>query len=257
MVKKIFGAKEVPIWRVAELADIILIIIVAIAGILMGFLGEITSTSALLFICGLVTLLAFALLFVLRKLEESKKLIASVVSKVEVILLKGHDDFYTKAEEEVTLAKKSIDVTHFYPIPTTKIRAESKYFDTLSRIIKEDKIITRRIASINNMDKYKWVESTIREHQDTDNFHVKYTSLVSDDFPMLNILIFDNKKVFVGIYQEVAMPERAIFIDNETIAIVFSDYYNTIWEKSENLKIGRGTNEEKLNELKKKYENVV
>lgn len=61
----------------------------------------------------------------------------------------------------------------------------------------------------------------------------------------------------MGVYREVAMPERAIFIDNETIAMVFSDYYNTIWEKSENLKIGRGTNEEKLNELKKKYENVV
>lgn len=171
--------------------------------------------------------------------------------------MEDRDEFYTKAEKEVVLAEKSIDITHFYPLPTTKTITEKRYFETLSNIIRMDKITVRRIASINNKENYEWVKSSISEHRDRYNFHVKYNSRVSDEFPLLNILIFDNKKVFVGVYQEVAVPEKAIFIDNETIATVFRAYYQTIWGKSSDLKIGTEIDERKLNELKKKYEDLA
>lgn len=243
------------IWWVIEHVDIIFLIILAIIGLLlpMGFI-EISITRAFLFICGLVSLLAIALLLVLRKVEESKKLIASVVPKVEVELLEDRDAFYKKVEKEVVLAEKSIDVTHFYPLPTTKTITEKRYFETLSNIIRRDKIRVRRIASINNKENYEWVKSSINNHKDTFNYHVKYNSCVSDEFPFLNILIFDNKKVFVGVYQEVAMPEKAIFIDNETIAKAFHDYYQTVWVKSSDLKIGSEIFESTLNEIQEEIE---
>lgn len=201
MVGKVLEPIAALILRVIEPVDIICLFILAITGFWMGFTGEISITRVLLLICGFVTLLAFALILVLRKVEESKKLIASVVPKVEVILLEDRDEFYTKAEKEVVLAEKSIDITHFYPHPTTKTITEKRYFETLSNIIRMDKITVRRIASINNRENYEWVKSSISEHRDRYKFHVKYNSCVSDEFPLLNILIFDKKKfswAFIG-----------------------------------------------------------
>jgi hypothetical protein len=173
---------------------------------------------------------------------------------VDLYLLEDRDAFYKKVEKEVVLAEKSIDVTHFYPLPTTKTITEKRYFETLSNIIRRDKIRVRRIASINNKENYEWVKSSISNHKDIFNYHVKYNSRVSDEFPLLNILIFDTKKVFVGVYQEVAMPEKAIFIDNETIAKAFHDYYQTVWVKSSDLKIGSEIFESTLNEIQEEIE---
>ena len=110
-------------WRVVEHVDLILLIILASIGMclsLLGFFEIRISTFLITYIFGLVALLAFALLLVLRKVEESKKLIASVVPKVEVELLEDRDAFYKKVEKEVVLAENPLTSLIFIPVQLRK-----------------------------------------------------------------------------------------------------------------------------------------
>ncbi len=189
-------------------------------------------------------------------LEGNEEFLKSIAKKSGgFLLLDGYDAFYKRTEQEALKAKRSIDVTHFFPIPPTDIHngAVNSYFKALEKIIIERKpVIVRRVVTIKSPEKLEWVKDTIYRLKNEGNFYVHYSNL-PEDFPLLNILIFDNTKVFIGIYSETAELRKAMFVDNSAVAAVFCEYFEKIWDKTEKdfLKSGMKINERKLQEIEK------
>jgi hypothetical protein len=245
--------------KIKENIDYSIVLMIIIIGLMVeilhafGVIGELSPTGILVYISILISL---SLVLIIRKVDELKETVnASLEKSGSFLLLDGYEEFYKRAEEEAKKAEKSIDVTNFYPISPTAIQTEavSGYYKTIAKIIQENSNLTfRRIASINSLEKLAWVKHTISSLSE-ENFHIKYaSSLCDDDFPIINILIFDRTKVIIGMYSEVPALEKGIFIENPTAAVVFSDYFNTIWDKSIKLKMGAKVTEKTLQDIEEK-----
>jgi|GEM_PF-5227260 len=174
--------------------------------------------------------------------------VENVHSKVELLLQKvggplvdrydTRPEFYTSLMHAVDSAENSLVLTHIRDLPPdTTIPEEKKYFETVKYWCETHPGgSVRRMIAVNNPKMLKWAESLLEFHNEHRNFYVKVCEWKAS-FPMVNMAIVDEKKVFLAVTGSIAHDTPGLQIQDPMIVRLFSNYYSNAWGKSKNLTV--------------------
>lgn len=228
---------------------------------------------------------------IISRVDEINKDIKTF-NNASIEVLTTQNDFYDKLKKSRSSALHTVDLTQLDPwapkeyedVDSSDLSDEVKaqhssrvnYFTSdIEFAQSHPNVQIRRIISIPSDNKLEWVKDFIEATKSISNLFLAYVSIpdIEKDTPfpkMLSLQIIDSNEVFMLNPKYSYMPrqyEHCFYIKNADVGKIYTDYYNSIWEKlknSDDVNIGmilkNGTDikgyEDKLNQIRNKLNRV-
>jgi hypothetical protein len=139
---------------------------------------------------------------------------------------------------------RRLDAIYEQTLRIVKSENDVKVFDDIDVIYRktiEDKmskgiIRVRRVVIPYDLSTVDWIKGLLKKYNGS-NFWVAYYDKPGEYIPVLNMMLIDEREVFVGgFYQENQYDERgSIWLNDKKIANAFQDYYNYLWRSAKPL----------------------
>lgn len=178
------------------------------------------------------------------------------VDHVEGLLTKQHPDeaelvdqrmFYVRLIAALESAQRTVDLTQLDAVPPAQygIPEKERYFNLSTEMVNtRPQIRFRRIVAIPNTEKLEWVLGVLEEVKALPNYNMHYVDISSERFfmPPLSLQIVDSRELCVvdptrG-FLTVAGQDRSLWIKSQSVAQVFSEYYEKFWSLTVPIKEG-------------------
>lgn len=201
---------------------------------LAGFLG-----IQLLLLSTAVTVI------VAKGVQDQEGGLSEIRSALPLTIVKRLTDseFYSHFRSAVEEAEHSVRIAYLAPYPPSDVKYEDRrkyYQEILGLMKKRTKINFKRLVRASPKNEV-WVADLIRELTGKPNVEL---SLLTRDLPAdlemplaLSVQVIDGEKawlVAVGGH-ETERDFRDVYIENQYVAGVLSDYYERVWQVSEKL----------------------
>ena len=250
--------KTEEVWGLIK--DYILLIITVVSGITVVVLYAIgfppPQPAVLAVIVGILTLFVTSEIFerrmrfsTLQNLIEDRfqETIASL-DKINIKVFKHANEFYNYVCPLIESAAKSIDVTHFSPLPPPE-----RWDKAMKKAIEKEGVTFRRVSLFCSKEVVEWVENTLVQFKDY-AFYVRFFHPTPDYVPLFNFLVIDKAIVAIGgqyrepkvdrwSEEQAAVESAAVIMTDEDIAEVMGQYFETLWDKANEI------NEEQMSAL--------
>ena len=208
----------------------LVLIVISVLGIILDSFKLIPSnlmTSILLLVVCTFTINQIISNTKTQELIEELRLNKGTTKKVDI------REYYSLLEYYVNHAEKTIDGTyHQSTDPTTKDLAERhRYFQSIDRIIKKQKVRVRRITTINSEEKLQVIKEWVNTYGKCPNFHLRYSPITeSCTPPPMSVTVIDSKVALIaGIttgYHVLSENNVDLVIQGEELGGVFQEYYD-------------------------------
>ncbi len=245
-----------------EVVGYLSIIAVLVSVFLYCVLGDSGTDDSLQLLVRMVTLLA---IFVISNALKSKlfcdkiditldnqsknlKVIVNEMSSIKVDAhirgLNDQTDFYNLLQQKVNNSVERVWLMHLDPFrpdaKTISDKARVAHFDNLVNFAKNNpKVDIRRIISIPDYEKLKWVNELIEKTANIRNIHFAYIKIdeIEKSFPVtvISCQIIDNNMMFLlnptlnyvpgGTFKE------CLYIENTKMVNIYKEYYEKLWDK--------------------------
>lgn len=185
-----------------------------------------------------ITLIFIAILMITRMLSTLYNIDSNIEKIIEteglgLIHYNSYQEFFKALEDEISQPPSSMDLTHIRKDPPSGLRSGKNYFLEMEKMIKKNPdCIVRRIISIDSREMLEWANELLEltEKHDT-NFKVNVCDW-NLKFPMINMSIIDNSKVFLAITANFVEKTPGIQTKDPKVVKYFIDYYENMWANS-------------------------
>jgi hypothetical protein len=189
-------------------------------------------------------------------LENRAKLIIDKLGLQTLEVFKTRDEFFNRALE-VTIGSQIVN-TQMFSDPPIEIGGQMEnYFRKVAAYTRKNpKVIFRRIATLGDARKVKWLMELIFNMVGTQNFSLAYIDIDHTKTPLLCLHIVEKEKEFYTfVFHTVPASGNvcAFLIRSSEIGRVALDYFNALWERSPKLMQGKQINKNVIAELAKRY----
>lgn len=143
-----------------------------------------------------------------------------------------YSELYNDLAIAVSQAQRSLLLTHIRHEPPSTFKLGQKYFDSIeSWCSSHPDGVVKRITTDSNNEMKMWIAEQIKLSEKYPNFYVRICHW-NASFPMINMAILDDRKVFLTITGDTPESTAGIQIDDPSIAKYFKEYFDNLWAKS-------------------------
>lgn len=172
------------------------------------------------------------MLSIIFNIDNNIEKVIESFSSTNTIRYDTYHEFYDDLNDSLKRAKKSLCLTHIRDEPPASFVLGQKYFDSIELWCKEHPgASARRITAASNNDMTSWVNEQVETSKRCQNFRVRVCEWKSV-FPMINMAILDDEKVFLAISSDAPERTTGIQIEDKGISKYFRDYFDNVWSNS-------------------------
>ena len=187
-------------------------------------------------------LVLFALIAIIRLLRPVEEIhtdvryLRSVATAVRVQRFPNVDDLYKQLKAAIWSATGSLDLTHIRDEPPQEFGDEAAGWSdaVLEWLLDGPGRSVRRIISARSDAMKAWarhLEETTRDHP---AYHIRVVDW-SIDAPAVNMVIVDDKVVFLAVTGDVKERTKGLGIEDPVSAEYFASYYTRLWSSGSDL----------------------
>lgn len=239
------------------LLAIVSAVVMALLGIVSIFYPPI-QTRVEWYLSILLLVLAAMLSYLYGRIELMEKQTSLIVRKLglHIETFRNRDDLFRRMRY-ITVGSQMVS-TQMFSDPPTEISTEmEKYFKEVGSYTKKNpEMIFRRIATLGDSRKVRWLLKLISEMVGIENFSLAYIAIDHTTTPLLCLHIAERDgELFTFIFHTVPASGDicAFLIQSAEVGQVALDYYNGLWAKAPKLIEGRRININSIEELVKRY----
>jgi hypothetical protein len=145
-------------------------------------------------------------------------------------------DFHDSLLKALEKATSTLDLTHIRDNPPADFGPEaSKFYEQLVDWVTVDGRSIRRIIAVKSPAMCDWARNLADDTKHLSNFRIRVIDW-KPNVPAINLAIVDGRAVYLALTGEVVERTAGIGIEDDTATQYFSDYYNTLWHGSVDLK---------------------
>ena len=158
--------------------------------------------------------------------------------------------FYEHLTRAMQACSRSVDLTQLDADPPSYsgIEEKKRYFKLAAEtVIAKPGVQFRRIVSIPNPTKLRWVLDLIDEVQNSANYSMHYVDITASNFflPPLSIQIFDSHDVMVvdptrGFMPTAPVGDQCLWIQGKEAPRVFTNYFQNFWNLTNATRLKEG-----------------
>jgi len=208
-----------------------------------------------------ILLLVFAAMLtylydMIESIENRSRLIVNKLGVESIKIFRNREELFSKMRE-VTIGSQAV-CTQMFSDPPTEIGGEmEEYFKKVGDYIKRnDRVIFKRIATVGNDRKARWIMKLLSEVIGLHNFSLAYIDIDHRKTPLLCVhLVEKDGKFFTFIFHTVPPTGDvyAFLVESSEVGKVVLDYFNGLWERSPKLMEGRQIHEDEIKKLAEQY----
>ena len=166
----------------------------------------------------------------IKLIQETRDQFSYLIESVGVLrIIKSPDEYYELLQGSIEQAKTSISLLYLTKQPPTNIGGASvKYWEWFQNYMKDrsHNVLVRRIASLDNEEKIKWVAAKTKELLNRNNYGLK-GFCPTKHLPLIGLEIIDRSKVFI--FGPHGTSPRWLYINNPDIAEGMAQYFDSMW----------------------------
>lgn len=192
--------------------------------------------------------------------EETNRTIDSL-NGVEIKILENPGVFFNYVKKQMWSAEESIDDLTWGPefdLPKTSWNnAYNEYIKEIPKVCSNKEIIYREIMTFPSMERLNRAEKMIENTQNVREYYLKYYDIPQEEIPpLIEFMVIDSKEVILVFYKHTDLSidkEFQFSIKHPRIVNLFKDYYNSIWNRGKEIKIGDRIKYEELENIRKTF----
>lgn len=207
----------------------------------------------------LLLVLAGMMSYLYSKIELIENQTKQVVDKIglkDFEVFRTRDEFFSRMIE--TTAGSQMVSTQMFSDPPSEIGGQMEsYFRKIGIYTRKNpRMVFRRIITLGDTCKVKWIMTMLDEMAGTQNFSLAYIEVNHKQIPLLCVHIVEKDgELFTSVFHTVPSSGNinAFLIRSREVGQVVLDYYNGLWEKSPKLMEGRNIHKKAIEELAERY----
>lgn len=192
-------------------------------------------------------------------LEDRSRVIVDKLGLQAIEVFRTRDELF-KRMMNLTISSQMVNTQMFSDPPDEISGQMEKYFNKITSYTKKNSsLIFRRIATVGEKNKVKWILKLLSEMIGIHNFSLAYINVNHKTTPLLCLhLVKKDEELFTFIFHTVPAGGNvyAFLIRSPDVGQVALDYFNGLWERAPKLMEGRQINKKAINELAEKYDLV-
>lgn len=233
-------------------------IVMAVLGIVSQFYPPIQSRIEW-YVSILLLIFAAMLTYLYSRIELIENRTDLIVRKLGVQAIevfRTRDELFSRMTD-ISIGSQAISTLMFSDPPDVIGGQMENYFKKVGIYIrKTPTMIFRRISTLGDNRKIKWILEILNEMFETHNFSLAYINIDHKNTPLLCAHIIEkNKEFYTFVFHTVPASGNvcAFLIRNNEVGRVALDYFNGLWEKSPKLMEGKQINMKEVEELAKGF----
>jgi len=192
----------------------------------------------------------------IESIENRSRLIVDRLGVESIKIFRNKEELFSKMLE-VTEGSQEV-CTQMFSDPPDDIGGQMvKYFKKVENHIKKNsKMIFRRIVTLGDSRKVKWIMKLLSEMIGLHNFSLAYINVDHKRTPLLCVHLVEKEgKLFTFIFHTVYASGNvyAFLIESSEVGRVVLDYFNGLWAISPKLMEGRQIHEDEIRKLAEQY----
>jgi len=192
----------------------------------------------------------------IEAIENRSRLIVDKLGLEDIKIFRNREELFSKMID-VTIGSQAV-CTQMFSDPPAEISVQMEnYFRKVGAYTKRNpKMVFRRIVTLGNARKVKWIMELLSEMIGLQNFSLAYIDVDHKKTPLLCVHLVEKEgKLFTFIFHTIPATGNvyAFLIESSEVGKVVLDYYNGLWERSPKLMEGRQIYEDAIRKLAKQY----
>ena len=162
-----------------------------------------------------------------------------------IYVFSSWEEFYDSMLESARNLQKTYDAITTHPRKPGhgENYSRDKYFNEFKKIVKQkERVRFRRIVTVTTKSKCKWIENSINEFKNCNNFNLAYFEQFEGYFPLIGIIIFDKKELYLTTVFHPQSDSIYVKVTTSKLINFFYDYFEKLWTFDTSKKIKEGNN---------------
>lgn len=192
----------------------------------------------------------------LRALTKKTGLIVDKLGTEAIEVFRNREELFRRMLE-ITVNSQMVCTQMFSDPPTEISEQMEKYFQEVESYIKRNpQMIFRRITTLGNERKVRWLMRLLYDMVGVQNFSLAFIEADHQKTPLLCVhLVQKEGRFFTFIFHTVPASGDiyAFLIQSSDVGRVVLDFYNGLWSRSLKLMEGRQLNKDTIRQLAESY----
>ncbi len=171
----------------------------------------------------------------------------SKAETVDTRLLENREELFTYSSARIKEAQYSIYVTlSTNSTPDSNRPISTAYYDEMTRLIKSNKLLIKRIVVVNTVEQLDWVKEMLHEFASC-KFQLACYERQIPQIPVPDFMIIDSEEIILSIGS--INKTQALSIMNTQFVNLMRDHFDSLWKRALQIKSDYGINYEYLQRL--------
>lgn len=173
----------------------------------------------------------------LYSIEEKVDLVVEESGYSKVDMYYNYADYFRALSTGLKAADESVHLTHVRhqsPDDFDSQEVDDWFKEVQQWCDRNPSAPVRRITTLSNENMLEWGETLEKYTNEKSNFYIK-TIDWELEFPMVNIVIFDEEEVYLTLTSDTAEQTKGVRVRDPEMARAYVEYFNYMWRCSKDL----------------------